>query len=95
MPLDPLENMPASLAINKLSENHHGVKLSRLASHNSSVQPIPNGNIDNTNGPLQRPLSETLVENSRKLVQVHTLLSNLVISAIHIITYLFVNCDPS
>lgn len=78
MPLNPLENLPTSLAINKISENHHVAKLNRIASHNSSVQPAPNGNIDNTNGLSLRPLPETLVGNSAKPVQVRTSQPNLV-----------------
>ncbi|CAM9004189.1 unnamed protein product [Rhodiola kirilowii] len=64
MPLNPLENMPASLAINKLSENHHGVKLNGLTSHHSSgAQFTSNGHINNIDSPLSRPSSKSLVGN--------------------------------
>uniref|UniRef100_A0A7N0UKF7 SANT domain-containing protein n=1 Tax=Kalanchoe fedtschenkoi TaxID=63787 RepID=A0A7N0UKF7_KALFE len=68
MPLNPLENMPASLAINKLSENHNGVKLNGLTSHHSASL-HPNGNIDKPDDPLLRPWSDSLVDNSKKTVK--------------------------
>ncbi|CAM8993205.1 unnamed protein product [Rhodiola kirilowii] len=70
MPLKPLENMPASLAINKLYEDHHGVKVNRFSSHDSaSILFTLNGSIDTTDAPLLRPLSESLVGDSTKPVK--------------------------
>lgn len=73
MPINPFENMPTSLAVSKLSENHHGVQMNGLAHrHSANAQFASNGNINNIDSPVSGPLSESNVGNYSKPFKVST-----------------------